>query len=244
MAAFGDLLVDQFFRTTIVSAVSINATTVVVQSVAGFPAPVGPEYFYLTLVDDNDRAEVVRIVNVTGTTLTLATGTRVQNGFSVGSRAELWFTAEAFVDMQTYILAIEGGGGGGGGYPPDYATIDLTVDSKLKVFDEGVGTGQLADSAVTSAKILNGEVTGIKLANDSVTNLKVAGPIDGSKLSTDPAEINRDFVQNSVVRTAPTFLTQSAGLNMNHIAYTEVPAGNTPSGGNDGDIAIEWEALP
>jgi hypothetical protein len=223
-------MVGQFFRTTVTAQIVVGASSFSVADASGFPVPTGDKFFYLTLVNENDFAEVVRIANVTGLTLTLVEGDGVQNGFAATTtRAELWFTADAFEDMQDYILALNAGTGGG--YEPDGVTIIKNGLNELEIKD-----GAVLGDGVSTAKINDGAITELKLANNSVSNIKVQSGIDAVKLIGE----NRTVVQDSVERTG---LPNTAGLTLLHIAYEEVSSAPT-SGGSDGDIAIEWEALP
>jgi hypothetical protein len=226
-------MVDQFFRTNVTSAIAVGATTINVADSSGFPTPTGNKYFYLTLVNENDVAEVVKIANVTGLTLTLVAGDAVQNGFAATvTRAELWFTAEAFIDMQNYILSLIPGGGGG--YEPDEVALTLNGLNELTLKDfgitgEGVKTSHLGDEVVTADKILN----------NTITNIKLATGIDAGKITV--GDFVTSMLQDALDRTNP-ILPETAALDMNHIAYTTTVG--APTGGSDGDIAIEWEALP
>jgi hypothetical protein len=181
MSVFGNLMVDQFFRTNVTSAIAVGATTITVADSSGFPTPVGDKFFYLTLVNENDVAEVVRIANVTGLTLTLVAGDAVQNGFAATTtRAELWFTAEAFEDMQEYILSLNPGIGGG--YEPDEVALTLDGFNELTIKDfgitgEGVKSSHIGDEQVIARTIKNGEVTGIKLSSNAVAELNI---LDGA----------------------------------------------------------------
>ena len=64
--------------TTLSAAISsTGATTFTVTSATGFPSPTGSQYFYCTLLDSAAVPEIVKVTNVTGTTLTCV---RAQDG--------------------------------------------------------------------------------------------------------------------------------------------------------------------
>jgi hypothetical protein len=161
-------MVDQFFRTTVTASIAPGATTITVADASGFPVPTGNKYFYLTLVNENDTAEVVKIANVTGLTLTLWAGDAVQTGF-------------AFVDMQNYILSLNPGAGGG--YEPDNVSIGLNGLNELEIEALGVTTAKIANEAVTATQILNNTITNIKLAT-GIDAAKIAS-LASSKLPVD-----------------------------------------------------------
>jgi hypothetical protein len=246
MAQIQDLLVANFFRTTLVVTITPGDTQLTVADASGFPAPNGiNEYFYLTVVDGDNNAEIVRVGSVSGTVLTLfndaggAGQTSFTNGFSAAnSRAELWLTAEAFRDVQTALEGIAGS---------DYPGVDeatLTAASgQLSIKDAGVSTAKIADDAilaqhivdeaVRTAAIQTAAVTTAKIANGAVTDAKITS-MDAGKLT---GALPRDSVQGAVERTDPAD-SLTAGLDFNHIRFD---VGSSPSGGSPGDIVIEWE---
>jgi hypothetical protein len=245
MATILDLKVAQFFRTTLTTSISAGTGTTEIQvaSVDGFPLPTGSEYFYLTLVD-GDTAETVKIESVNPGTNTLTTfaGDVVELGFEKGvTRAELWFTAEAFDDIQQAIEAIDGGGGGG--IPPDENSI--TNDGgvlKVKPWGgdplAGIQSTHIQDAAIGNLKIAANAVHEIQIQNAAVTNQKIAA-VDAGKITT--GDIARLRMTSGTGLGRSSVSTTSAALSFLHIAYSVV--GGAPTGGVDGDIAIEWEDL-
>ena len=227
MATILDLLVAQFFRTTLTTSISAGTGTTEIQvaSVDGFPLPTGSEYFYLTLVD-GDTAETVKIesVNPGTNTLTTFTGDVVELGFEKGTtRAELWFTAEAFDDIQQAIEAIDGGGGGG--VPDGNSIINDGGFLKVKPWGgdplAGIQSTHIQDAAIGNLKIAANAVHALQIQNAAVTNEKIAA-VDGGKITTgtiDPARI--------------------LNLTYTNITYTD---GGAPSGGIDGDVHFTFKA--
>lgn len=219
MAGIGDLLVDQFFRTSLTATIVAGAgtTEIFVDSVSGLPVPTGNEYFYFTLVD-GDVAETVKIgaVDVGAKKLTTFGATTIQLGFAAStSRAELWFTAEAFEDIQAYLIGLATSS-----YPGvDDASIEAAATLRIKLL--GVLTGHLEDGAVTNAKLFNNAVGESKIQSGAVTNVKIAA-VDGGKITTGTVPAAR--IQN---------------LTFANLTYTD---GGTPSGLTDGDIHFTFKA--
>jgi hypothetical protein len=238
MATIGDLLVGQFFRATLTTSITAasGTTDVFVSSVEGYPTPTGNEYFYLTLVD-GDVAEVVKIgaVDVGNKKLTLFGTTTVQLGFNAqSSRAELWFTAEAFEDIQEYLTDLATSS-----YPGvDDSTIE--ADTTLRVKLLGILAGHLADGAVIRDKLFDNAVNRDKIADGEVFNVALATGIDASKITT--GLFSRALLKTALARTTPGDET-TAALSFDHIRYVEqsLDAG-VPSGGVEGDIVIEFES--
>jgi hypothetical protein len=236
MADIGDLLVAQFFRTTLSASVSVNDNVVGLEDISGFPLPTGNEYFYLTLVD-GDTSEIVTIedVNVGTKTLTLLNGTQFTKGFAASSaRAELWFTAEAFEDIQAYLLSLATSS-----YPGvDDSTIEANATLRVKLL--GILTGHLEDGAVTNLKIFDNAVDRDKIGDGEVLNVALAAGIDAAKITT--GLFSRTMLKAALARTTPGDET-TAALSFDHIRYVEqnLDAG-VPSGGVEGDIVIEFES--
>lgn len=108
MASIDNLKVDNLHRTALASDVAAGATTLEVVDASGFPTvdPLNGEYFYASLVDTQENLEIVRIGEVSGTTLTLYNGATVQSAFaSLDGRVETWFVAEVVQDIQDYLSA-------------------------------------------------------------------------------------------------------------------------------------------
>jgi hypothetical protein len=219
MADFGDLLVAKFFRATLKKSVSVNDTTVELDDISGIPIPTGNQYFYLTLVE-GDKSEVVKIesVNVGTNALTLLNGTSFTKGFPASSsRAELWFTAEAFEDMQTYLTSLAQSS-----YPGvDNATIEAATELKVKLL--GILAGHLADGAVTTDKLYDNSVDRDKIKDGEVFNVALATGIDAKKLANVTGTIDPALVAN---------------LNFSNIDYTD---GGTPIGGDIGSIHFTFK---
>ena len=233
-ATIGNLQVAQFFRTTTVGTVSPTAQAVTVEDVSGFPVLVPGNFFYLTLVS-GDTAEVVRIGEIVGTTLHTFEGAQLTNGFSSGARAELWFTAEAFEDIQDFLETLSFTGE----TPPDGKTIYNDGGfRKVKPaggIDEGINTEHIRDSAVTRVKIVTEAVNSDKLGlagaegalANGVQNKNLEWGIDADKIAAVT-----DTLDPAVV----------ADLNMQNIDYTDggVPVDGAPS--LDGKIHFIFKA--
>jgi hypothetical protein len=222
MPTISDLKVAQFTRTTLVTGITANAQTteIFVESSANFPVPTGNEYFYVTLVD-GDTAEVVKIgANDAGSNkLTTFTGTVVANGFSsASSRVELWFTAEAFQDIQDYLTSLATAS-----YPGvDDASIE--ANTTLRVKADGILTSHIKADQITVDHIKDNAVQTAQIQDGAVTNAKLASNISGQKI--DPAtEIPEPSVPD---------------LNFSNLTYT-TGSGTPGAGSVEGQIYIEWE---
>jgi hypothetical protein len=183
MPDIGDLQVAQFFRTTLTQSIvaSTNTKEIFVQSVAGFPIPSGAQYFYLTLVD-GDTAEIVKIgdVDAGNKKLTTFAGDAVLGGFDwTTSRAELWFTAEAFVDIQDYLATL----GAGGEVYPGIDDISIEAATKIRVKALGILTAHIKDFNVTSDKLATNAVSTAKIQTGAVGNNEISA-VDGGKITT------------------------------------------------------------
>lgn len=101
-----------YISTTLAATISAIQTAIQVTSVAGMPAvtTANGDYFYLTLVDAASAAaqtnppaqrEVVKVTNITGTTLTVVRGQDNTSAqiFLIGAVAEIRFNAQAGRDL-------------------------------------------------------------------------------------------------------------------------------------------------
>ena len=218
MSVIGDLLVDKFFRTTLTASVEINATDFFVEDVTGFPVPTGNEYFYLTLVE-SDVAQTIKIgaVDVGNKKLTAFAGDKADSRFGVSdSRAELWFTAEAFQDIQTYLTGLATSS-----YP---GVDDSTVEANptLRVKGAGILSAHIGLDQVNNSHLANNAVQALQIQAGAVGNAKLDTDLDAAKLTA--GTLPKDRVQN---------------INFENIAYTY---GGTPSGGSPGDIHFTFKA--
>ena len=109
-------------------AASIAQTSIVVNSVVGFPVPVGGQYFYLTLADaatgGQNKREVVKVTALVGNVLTVV---RAQGGyaaaqFSPGDFAELRLSTQALNDIISIVS---------GGAPTTSTYVLLSADAAL-----------------------------------------------------------------------------------------------------------------
>lgn len=226
MAEINDLLVDQFFSTTLSQSIDpLQNQIIYVEDASGFPAPTlgSGKYFYLTLVD-GDRAEIVKIGGVVSNELTVFGGEAVVSGFNhLTARAEHWFTAQAFVDIQNAIFGL----GGTVVIPPDGSTITGGAELSVALADgpgKGIITNHLNDAIVTEPKLVNNAVSTRTIQALAVLNEHLATGINANKI----ASISSSKLP---VDTIPK-------ITFAQIDYTV----GTPIGGGDpGDIFIEWE---
>ena len=189
-ATLENLLVSQFFRAILTDSVSEGDTEVFVDEVSGFPTMLAGQYFYLTLVADDTTAETVRIgaVDVGNKKLTLFGTSTVGGTFPATSRAELWFTAEAFKDIQDWVEGLEFTGGAPS---VDNLTLEDTgtvlrvktaSDAGLPAGDLfGVGETHLKNEAVSRRTIVPNAVGTLEIENLKVTNGKILS-LDADKL--------------------------------------------------------------
>jgi hypothetical protein len=218
MPEINDLLVENFYRTELTATVAVGDNTVSVVNASGFPAPSAGTYFYLTLINELGTKEIVKIGGVSGNTLTLfGTDTVANTYLYTNSRAEHWFTAEAFRDIQAAIDGL----GGEVVTPPDGttivggATLSVGVIQAANIAADQINNTHLADNSVAREQIQAGEVVNLHIDN-------TAG-IDASKI--------RSFLASKLpLDTIPQ-------ITFSQIDYDV----GVPSGGADGDIFIEWE---
>ena len=235
MAVLADLLVAPFFRTTLTASIAIGADRCYVSDVSGLPVPTGNKFFYLTVVSSGNQAETVRINSVNPSTgeLILLAGENFTSGWAVGDRAELWFTAEAFEDIQAAIEAL----GGGQVFTPDEVTVEnvggvLQVKAatgevngidQSHIQDNAIYHNHMTDNSVGTAEIRSGAVTTVKVGDLQITDAKLASGIDAAKIASL-------LGSKLPVDTIPQIT----------FAQIDYDVG-TPRGGQDGDIFIEWE---
>jgi len=228
MAEINDLLVAQFFRTTVAITAPIGQALIVVADSSGFPVPTGNGYFYLTIVV-GDVANVYTIVgNDTGSN-TLEVSEILQETISVGSRAEHWFTAQAFGDIQAFLEAIDTAIV----IPPDGNTIVNTggtlsvglIDGTYLNLNKSILAGHLADESVTA------DALGLL----AVSNIHVNSGIDANKIATLGESVPGAGDGSKLpLGTIPQ-------ITFAQIDYDTFTPPGSPEGGNPGDIFIEWE---
>lgn len=216
MAEINDLLVAPFFRTTVTITAAKSQAFITVADSSGFPVPTGAKYFYLTTVV-GDAAKVYTVVGNDMGSNTLEVSEVLQETILVGARAEHWFTAEAFEDIQSAIDGL----GGSVVIPPDGITILGGASLKVGLID---GTYLELNNTIQAEHLADGSVREAALGPLAVTNNKVATGINANKIAS---------LSNSKlpVDTIPE-------ITFAQIDYT---VGGDPSGGAPGDIFIEWE---
>lgn len=243
MADLNNLIVDQFYRTTLRTTTDPGLTTIEVENADGFPDLAVGKFFYLTLVQGN-VAKVFTIVGVDkpGRVLTASEvlGTPT---FSAGTgRAEHWFTAQAFQDIQEFLedldetvnvippddITIENSGGtlsvkqitqAQMAAEGDLGISETDLIQKDNMGDASVGTDQLVGDGATNGCVTNlkiDPVNGIDATKIRSYGESVPGAGDGTKLP---------------IQTIPE-------INFAQIDYA---VGTPSSPGEEGDIWIEWE---
>jgi hypothetical protein len=214
MAQIDKLHVADFYRTTLTASVAPGDESIPVADASGFPQDMaGIEFFYLTLVNELSVHEVVRINSISGNVLSTFAGEGVQNTFSAANtRAEHWFTAEAFRDIQEFLdgLSLTG-------YPGvDGTTILETTPLEVGVVD----SDNIAAGAIDAAHMSASSVATASIQTGAVGNLQISD-IDGGK-------INAGLV-------LPEFILN---LTYANITYTD---GGTPIDLPDGSIHFTFK---
>ncbi len=104
----------------------------------------------------------------------------VASGFGVtispsGSQAaDYTLSLPTALPASTKILTVDSSGNIGDVYDVDNVTLDISANL-LEIKAGGVGTTQLATSAITTAKIADGSVTNVKLATANVSDSSASG---------------------------------------------------------------------
>ena len=132
----------------------------------------------------------------------------------------------------TEVVAGEGliGGGSGGSVTldlnPDNVTIEVNTDT-VRIKDLGVGTGKLADGAVTTIKIGANQVTFAKM--QQIDDLKLIGNVSGA--AANPAEVSI-ITSTSLAGAANTNLPSTLAVK----TYVDGLVGNL------GNLEGAWDA--
>jgi len=238
MPGISNLQVDQFFRTTLTTLVTnpgVNSTITVADG-SGFPDVSSPQYFYLTLVT-GDTAEVVTVVDRTGNVLT--TDAPVSYQFPSGTRAEHWFTAQAFQDITDYLLTLETTTV----LPPDTSTI-FNNNGNLSV--KKINNTHIDDGSIWATHIQPLQVKHEAIGLSEVKDVNIV-TVDAAKVvqtGTDPnkTKLNRPLLDESAERS--DLAEPLTGLyTFKHIKYKEHTGPTPPTIVEVGDIAIEFESV-
>ncbi len=95
----------------------------------------------------------------------------------------------------------------------DDTTIEISSDA-LRVKADGIGTNQLASTAVTTAKITNLNVTGAKIAADAIDGSKIADDaVDSEHLtdgSVDNVHLSGSIANTKLANSAISFTDESS----------------------------------
>lgn len=117
----------------------------------------------------------------------------------------------------------------------DIIGLQSALDGKLATTTGAVGTGNLANDAVTADKIAAGAVGTAELANDSVTADKIAaGAVGASEIAT--GAVGTDELAN----TAVTSDKLANGAAVSNIGFTPVQQG-TGTGQLSNTVKIGWD---
>lgn len=170
--------IGNFVQTTLANATNGSQTTMVVSSVSGFPSITvpGSDYFRLTLVTVAGAKEIVKVTDVTGTTITV---TRAEEGtvglsLSAGDAVGLRLTRQTILDLFAEEAAARAAA-----IITESQFGALTIPaSALK--DDIIALRHITDGLLTGAK-LNAAVAGQGLAKDGSGNLRVN--VDGTKIA-------------------------------------------------------------
>ena len=180
-------------NTTLNGGITAIATSMVVTSATGFPAPTGSQYFYCTLADAATQTtiEIVKVTAVSGTTFTIVrgqdgtTGTIFASGAVVSLRLvranltdfALLDEANTFSFAPTFNTALAVGSGGTGltsltaGYIPyGNGTSAFNSSSTLyfnPVIAGGVGLGIGTTSPLTTVYAVSNTSTGLAFGFDA-----------------------------------------------------------------------------
>lgn len=119
------LLANNIATTLFAAITSTAATTFTVTSAAGMPAPTATDYFYCTLLDSANVPEIVKVTNVTGTTLTCV---RAQDGTAART-----FLVTATVKINLTAAVMNEIGADGGGSDAVFYENDQTVNTSYTI---------------------------------------------------------------------------------------------------------------
>ena len=157
-------------NTTLNGGITAIATSMVVTSATGFPAPTGSQYFYCTLADASTQTtiEIVKVTAVSGTTFTIVRGQDGTTGtiFSSGAVVSLRLVRASLQDFplldeaNTFTFA------------PTFNTA-LGVASGGTGVTSATGTGAGAAVVLNQAPAINSPV--ITAYSTSTVPLKVCG---------------------------------------------------------------------
>ena len=190
---------------TLSSAINTTATSISVASAASFPTLSGGDYMYLTVVSEH-ALEVVKVTNVSGTTLTVVRGQDGTSGTAAasGDRIELRITTamlqDAFAESNNDVfktIAVSGQSD----IVADASTDTLTI----------VGSG--GTSVTTNAGTDTLTISSTTVPDDIFKTIAVSGQSD------IVADSTADTL--TIVGTGGTTITTNAGTDTLTIDSTE-----------------------
>ena len=154
-------------NTTLNGGITAVATSMVVTSAAGFPAPTGSQYFYCTLADAATQTtiEIVKVTAVSGTTFTIVRGQDGTTGtiFASGAVVSLRLVAASLNDFPKLDEANTFTGANAYGTP---ASIVLT------------------NASGTASININGTVGATTASTGAFTTLSASSTVSGTGFST------------------------------------------------------------
>ena len=235
-------------NTTLNGGITAIATSMVVTSATGFPAPTGSQYFYCTLADAATQTtiEIVKITAVSGTTFTIVRGQDGTTGtiFASGAVVSLRLVAanlndfpkldevNTFSQAQTFSALTTGRitFSGTGGLQSDSANLFWDNTNKRL----GIGTASPANSLniVADNTSFRGQLS---LQTVSASNLN---QFSWYNQTVESATIYQDYSDNSWnfinIQSAPITFSTTNIERMRLFASGGVSIGNTtdPSAGN------------
>ena len=177
-------------NTTLNGGITAVATSMVVTSATGFPAPTGSQYFYCTLADAATQTtiEIVKVTAVSGTTFTIVRGQDGTTGtiFASGAVVSLRLVraslndfpkldeANTFTQAQTFSALTAGRVpySGTGGLQTDSANLTFNGNS-LKI----INTQYNQHTFYTSQ---TGNVSNMQFASGSNYNYGIVGSVSGT----------------------------------------------------------------
>ena len=134
-------------NTTLNGGITAIATSMVVTSATGFPAPTGSQYFYCTLADAATQTtiEIVKVTAVSGTTFTIVRGQDGTTGtiFASGAVVSLRLVAASLND-----------------FPKLDETNSFTADQTINTLTMGLGAGSVSTNTAVGASALPANTTG------------------------------------------------------------------------------------
>lgn len=207
------VLVENNASTTLKSALAANATSVTVQSAAGFPSPTfGVSCFYGTLYDEDNNIEVVKVTSRSSNTFTVVRGVfgtprayKVGDGFDLRPTAQLFEAMiqqsdldSALSDLQT---TLEG----------EINSADGDLDNRLTAIENDYTTSGDLSTYVAGNIYTKTQADGrfVKLAGGSAGQT-VSGPITFSGNTTvTGATLSAKAITASGAVTAQSFTSTS-----------------------------------